>query len=583
MIKTRLVGLLSHAKKYIVYTILWQWAALLSQVLAVFSIADLLERVADQTLTAAVIQKTAVILLLVVAVRFLCERMGARSSYLACVDVKRILREKLYEKMLKLGASYSEQVSSSEVVQVSTEGVEQLETYFGKYLPQLFYSLIAPMTLFMILCRVSLKASVILLVCVPLIPISIVVVQKIAKKLLNKYWSVYTGLGDSFLENLQGLTTLKIYQADQQKADEMDMESQNFRKITMKVLTMQLNSTSVMDIIAYGGAAVGMAAAVTEFLKGSISLSGTLCIVLLASEFFLPLRLLGSFFHIAMNGMAASDKIFKILDLPEPTTGEKKLPDSPLNIFLKDVHFSYEQEREILKGINLDLPAGSFVSLVGESGCGKSTIAGLLSAKNRGYTGEITIGSEKALGLNLSEVDEADLMKHVVMVRHNSYLFKGTVEENLRMAKPDVSKEEMEAVLQKVNLLGFLQTQDGLQTKLQEKAGNLSGGQCQRLVIARALLKDAEVYIFDEATSNIDVESEELIMEVIHELAKKRTVLLISHRLANVVKSDRIYFLKDGKIKESGKHEELMQKNGAYRHLYESQMALENYGKRDNR
>lgn len=583
MIKTRLVGLLSHAKKYIVYTILWQWAALLSQVLAVFSIADLLERVADQTLTAAVIQKTAVILLLVVAVRFLCERRGARSSYLACVDVKRILREKLYEKMLKLGASYSEQVSSSEVVQVSTEGVEQLETYFGKYLPQLFYSLIAPMTLFMILCRVSLKASVILLVCVPLIPISIVVVQKIAKKLLNKYWSVYTGLGDSFLENLQGLTTLKIYQADQQKADEMDMESQNFRKITMKVLTMQLNSTSVMDIIAYGGAAVGMAAAVTEFFKGSISLSGTLCIVLLASEFFLPLRLLGSFFHIAMNGMAASDKIFKILDLPEPTTGEKKLPDSPLNIFLKDVHFSYEQEREILKGINLDLPAGSFVSLVGESGCGKSTIAGLLSAKNRGYTGEITIGSEKALGLNLSEVDEADLMKHVVMVRHNSYLFKGTVEENLRMAKPDVSKEEMEAVLQKVNLLGFLQTQDGLQTKLQEKAGNLSGGQCQRLVIARALLKDAEVYIFDEATSNIDVESEELIMDVIHELAKKRTVLLISHRLANVVKSDRIYFLKDGKIKESGKHEELMQKNGAYRHLYESQMALENYGKRDNR
>lgn len=583
MIKTRLVRLLSHAKKYIVYTILWQWAALLSQVLAVFSIADLLERVADQTLTAAVIQKTAVILLLVVAARFLCERMGARSSYLACVDVKRILREKLYEKMLKLGASYSEQVSSSEVVQVSTEGVEQLETYFGKYLPQLFYSLIAPMTLFMILCRVSLKASVILLVCVPLIPISIVVVQKIAKKLLNKYWSVYTGLGDSFLENLQGLTTLKIYQADQQKADEMDMESQNFRKITMKVLTMQLNSTSVMDIIAYGGAAVGMAAAVTEFLKGSISLSGTLCIVLLASEFFLPLRLLGSFFHIAMNGMAASDKIFKILDLPEPTTGEKKLPDSPLDISLKDVHFSYEQEREILKGVNLDLPAGSFVSLVGESGCGKSTIAGLFSAKNRGYTGEITIGSEKALGLNLSEVDEADLMKHVVMVRHNSYLFKGTVEENLRMAKPDVSKEEMEAVLQKVNLLGFLQTQDGLQTKLQEKAGNLSGGQCQRLVIARALLKDAEVYIFDEATSNIDVESEELIMDVIHELAKKRTVLLISHRLANVVKSDRIYFLKDGKIKESGKHEELMQKNGAYRHLYESQMALENYGKRDNR
>ena len=576
MIKTRLVGLLSHAKKYIVYTILWQWAALLSQVLAVFTIADLLERVVDRAVTVPIIERTILILVLVVVIRFVCERMGARSSYLACVDVKRILREKIYEKMLRLGASYSEQVSSSEVVQVSTEGVEQLETYFGKYLPQLFYSLIAPLTLFIILCRVSVKASVILLICVPLIPISIVVVQKVAKRLLNNYWSIYTGLGDSFLENLQGLTTLKIYQADKQKADEMDVESQYFRKITMKVLTMQLNSTSVMDIVAYGGAAIGMAASVSEFLKGNISVSGALCIVLLASEFFLPLRLLGSFFHIAMNGMAASDKIFKILDLPEPQTGEKTLPDGALDVTLKGVHFSYEKDREILKGISLNLPAGSFVSLVGESGCGKSTIAGILAAKNRGYSGEITIG-----GIPLNELNEADIMKHVVLVRHNSYLFKGTVEENLKMAKPDATKEEMEAVLLKVNLLGFLQTQDGLQTKLQEKASNLSGGQCQRLVIARALLKpESEVYIFDEAASNIDVESEELIMNVIHELAKTKTVLLISHRLANVVKSDMIYFLKDGEIKESGKHDELMSQNGAYRHLYESQMALENYGKK---
>ena len=575
MIKTRLVRLLSHAKKYIVYTIFWQWISLLAQVLAVFSIANLLEHVVADDVTISVIEKTILILALVVIVRFMCERLTARSSYLACVDVKRILREKIYEKMLRLGASYSEQVSSSEVVQVSTEGVEQLETYFGKYLPQLFYSLIAPLTLFFILCRVSLKASVILLICVPLIPVSIVVVQKVAKRLLSNYWSVYTGLGDSFLENLQGLTTLKIYQADQVKADQMDAESQRFRRITMKVLTMQLNSTSVMDIIAYGGAAIGMGVAVSEFLKGNISMAGTLCIVLLASEFFLPLRLLGSFFHIAMNGMAASDKIFKILDLPEPQAGEKTLPEGALDVRLNDVHFSYEADREILKGVKLDLPAGSFVSLVGESGCGKSTIAGLLAAKNRGYTGEITIG-----GISLSEINEENLMKHVVLIRHNSYLFKGTVEENLKMAKPDATKEEMENVLQKVNLLGFLQTQDGLQTKLQEKAGNLSGGQCQRLAIARALLRsDSAVYIFDEAASNIDVESEELIMNVIHELAKTKTVLLISHRLANVVKSDKIYFLKDGKIKESGTHEELMKANGEYRHLYDSQMSLENYGK----
>ena len=577
MIKTRLVGLLSHAKKYIAYTILWQWASLLSQILAIFSMAELLEQVVFGTVTLPMIERTILIFAVVVLVRFLCERMGARSSYLACVDVKRILREKIYEKMLRLGASYSEQVPSSEVVQVSTEGVEQLETYFGKYLPQLFYSLIAPITLFAVLCRVSLKASVILLICVPLIPISIVVVQKVAKKLLSRYWSVYTSLGDSFLENLQGLTTLKIYQADQQKADEMDVESQNFRRITMKVLTMQLNSTSVMDIVAYGGAAVGMAVAVSEFLKGNIPLSGTLCIILLASEFFLPLRLLGSFFHIAMNGMAASDKIFKILDLPEAQAGESTLPDGALDIRLQDVHFSYEEDREILKGIDLDLPAGSFVSLVGESGCGKSTIAGILAAKNRGYTGTVTIG-----GVPLSQVQEAELMKRVVLVRHNSYLFKGTVEENLKMAKPDATKDEMEAVLRQVNLLGFLQTQNGLQTQLLEKASNLSGGQCQRLVIARALLKsDTAVYIFDEAASNIDVESEELIMKVIHELAKTKTVLLISHRLANVVQSDRIYFLKDGEIRESGTHEQLMQANGAYRNLFDSQMALEHYGTKE--
>ena len=405
MIKTRLVGLLSHAKKYIVYTVLWQWAALLSQIVAVFSIARLLEKTSQGTLTSQEAGKTAVILLAVVLVRFFCERMQTQSSYLACVDVKRILREKIYEKMLRLGASYREQVSSSEVVQVSTEGVEQLETYFGKYLPQLFYSLLAPITLFLVLSRVCLKASVTLLVCVPLIPISIVVVQKIAKRLLNKYWSIYTGLGDSFLENLQGLTTLKIYQADQLKAEEMDAESQRFREITMKVLTMQLNSTSVMDIVAYGGAAVGMAVAVLEFLKGNLSLSGMLCIVLLASEFFLPLRLLGSFFHIAMNGMAASDKIFKILDLPEAPLGGETLPEGSLDIQLRNVHFFYEKDREILKGIDIQIPSDTFVALVGESGCGKSTIAGLLSGKNKGFSGTIQIG-----GKDLPQIGEADLM-----------------------------------------------------------------------------------------------------------------------------------------------------------------------------
>ena len=576
MIKTRLVGLLSHAKKYIVYTILWQWLALFSQIAAVFTIAGLIEAAVNHSIDAARVQRAALILVAVVLVRLLCEKMGAKSSYMACVDVKRVLREKIYDKLLRLGASYRDHVSTAEIVQVSTEGVEQLETYFGKYLPQLFYSLLAPVTLFIVLCRVSLKASVVLLICVPLIPISIVVVRKIAKKLLNKYWSVYTGLGDSFLENLMGLTTLKIYQADGQKADEMDAESQRFRKITMKVLTMQLNSTSVMDIVAYGGAAVGMVVALAEFVNGALSVSGALSIILLASEFFLPLRLLGSFFHIAMNGMAASDKIFRIMDMEEPEEGGSVLPDGALDIEFADVHFSYGSGgREILKGINLSLPAGQFISLVGESGCGKSTIAGILSGRNKGYTGSVTIG-----GMELPEINETDLMKHVVLVRHNSYLFAGTVANNLRMAKRDATDEEMWNVLEKVNLKDFIESEGGLDTVIQEKAGNLSGGQSQRLGIARALLADAPVYIFDEATSNIDADSEEIIMNVIHEMAQTRTILLISHRLANVTDSDKIYMLKDGAIAENGTHDELMKLDGSYRHLYESQMALENYGGR---
>jgi ABC-type transport system involved in cytochrome bd biosynthesis fused ATPase/permease subunit len=577
MIKTRLVGLLSHAKKYIVYNIFWQWIALLAQILAVFSIAGLLEKIIEETIKAEDVQRTIYVLAGVIAVRFLCDRFASRASYAASVDVKRILREKIYEKLLKMGASYREKITTSEVVQLSTEGVEQLETYFGKYLPQLFYSLMAPVTLFIVLMRVNMRASMVLLVCVPLIPLSIAAVQRFAKKLLNKYWGIYTNLGDSFLENLQGLTTLKIYQADGEKAKLMDEESQSFRRITMKVLTMQLNSTSVMDIIAYGGAAAGMITALLGFLRGDVGFAGTFSILLLASEFFIPLRLLGSFFHIAMNGMAASDKIFALLDLPEPEKGNEIITEDRVQVELSGVSFAYEENRNILKNINLSLQTGSFVSLVGTSGCGKSTIAGLITGKNRGYTGSIQIN-----GIPIQNIKEESLMDHVTLVRHNSYLFKGTVEENLRMGKPDAAESEMNEALQKVNLLEFLRTQKGLATPVAEKGGNLSGGQCQRLALARALLHDTPVYIFDEATSNIDAESEELIMRVIHELAGIKTVLLISHRLSNVTASDCIYMLQEGSAAECGTHEELMKKRGAYYHMYNSQKSLETFGMTEN-
>lgn len=572
MIKTRLLKLLSHAKKYILFQVIWQWISLLCQILIIYAAAQVIEKALERSISVKILFCYGMVVLAAVLVRFICDRRAFYALYKASVDVKRILREKIYEKLLRLGASYRENVSTSEVVQMSVEGVEQLETYFGRYLPQLFYSLLAPVTLFIILSFVNLKASLVLLICVPLIPLSIVAVQRIAKRLLNKYWGIYTELGDGFLENLQGLTTLKIYQSDKKKAEEMDEESQRFRRITMKVLTMQLNSTSVMDIIAYGGAAVGMIVTLSEYGKGNVSMSGALMLILLASEFFIPLRLLGSFFHIAMNGMAASDKIFALLDLPEPEQKSDELNVVTGDICLENVRFSYQEDREILKGVSMNFTAGSFTSLVGTSGCGKSTVAGILMGRNREYQGKITI-----CGKELLELSEKSLMSHITLVSYNSYLFKGTVRDNLLMGKEDASEEEMYAVLKKVNLFEFLQEQQGLDTKILEKGSNFSGGQRQRLALARALLHDTPVYIFDEATSNIDMESEEMIMEIIHELSKAKTIILIFHRLANVVDSDRIYMLENGHVAEAGTHTELMESGGVYRKLYAYQSELEAY------
>ena len=432
----------------------------------------------------------------------------------------------------------------------------------------------APVTLFIILAFVNIKASAVLLVCVPLIPISIVAVQKFAKKLLAKYWGIYTGLGDSFLENLQGLTTLKIYEADARRTVEMDKDAEQFRKITMRVLIMQLNSISVMDLVAYGGAGLGIIVALLEFSKGNLTIGGLFAIIMLSSEFFIPLRLLGSFFHIAMNGMAASKKIFKILDLDEGEEKTEVIDENNLAISFKNVGFAYDEERSILNGVDLDISEKGFVSIVGESGCGKSTITNIIMGRNKGYSGNIHIGEKE-----LSNIKEESIMKNITLVTHNPNIFKGTVEENLRMGKNDATKEQMEEALRKVNLLEFMNEQDGINTKLLEQGSNLSGGQKQRLNLARAILHDTPVYIFDEATSNIDAESENEIMAVINKLAETKTVILISHRLQNVVKSDCIYAMKDGKVAEAGTHNELINNNGEYASLYNRQKQLEQYGK----
>ena len=479
----------------------------------------------------------------------------------------------IYKKLLKLGSSYKEKVQTSEVVQVAVEGVEQLETYFGAYLPQFFYAMLAPLTLFVVISFVNLPSAIVLLICVPMIPVTIVAIQRWAKKLRSKYWGQYTALGDTFLENLQGLTTLKIYQADQFKHEEMNEQSEKFRKITMKVLTMQLNSITIMDLIAYGGAALGVILSVTQYRAGHVTLDGCLLIILLSADFFIPMRMLGSFFHIAMNGMAASDKIFRLLDLPEDEV-KTEVIENEFDIECADLSFAYEEGREILHKVNMRFPKGSFTSIVGESGCGKSTIAQILMGRNKGYEGSVTIGKKE-----LADIAEASILENITYISHQSYLFKGTVRDNLLMGRPDADDQELWAALERVNLEDFLREEQGLDTILQEKGSNFSGGQCQRLALARALLHDSEIYIFDEATSNIDVESENDIMAEIYRLAKEKTILLISHRLANVTGSDNIYVLEQGNVAECGTHKELLAKKGVYERLWSAQWNLENYGK----
>lgn len=572
MMDKRLIGTVKESKKYIAGNVITQWISLIANIAMMTAITVLLSAVFTDNISENLILVTAVTAGLAVIIRAVCSMVSSKMSYLSSKEVKRVLREKIYRKLLKLGASYNEQIKTSEVVQVAVEGVDQLETYFGAYLPQFFYAMLAPLTLFIYICFINVASAIVLLVCVPMIPVAIALVQTWAKKLLSRYWNQYTALGDTFLENLQGLTTLKIYKSDAYKNDVMNEEAEKFRKITMKVLTMQLNSVTIMDVIAYGGAALGVIMAVTQYIGGAVSLQGAMLIILLSADFFIPMRQLGSFFHIAMNGMAASEKIFRLLELPENDNSGCECPKG--DIVCENLSFSYNSEREILHGINFEFPKDSFTALVGESGCGKSTIASILTGKNKSYGGRIKIGNE-----DFREISEKSLMEHITYISNKSYLFKGTVRDNLLIGKPTAVDKELWTVLERVRLSDFIKSENGLDTVIAEKGGNLSGGQCQRLALARALLHDSEIYIFDEATSNIDIDSENDIMKEIKTLAKEKTVILISHRLANVTDADMIYVIDGGNITESGTHSVLLSKNGDYARLWNAQQSLENYGK----
>lgn len=571
MFHKRLLKEFNDNRKYIAGMVLTQWVTLLANVVLMLFAASFIGHMSDGSLTASDFQIILLALAGALLIRGIMNTWNSRLSFQASTEVKSRLREKIYRKLMELGSLYRDTIATSEAVQISTEGVDQLEIYFGKYIPQFFYSLLAPVTLFIIVGSMDMKVAAVLLLCVPLIPLSIVAVQKFAKKMLSRYWGTYTELGDSFLENLQGLTTLKIYQADERYAKKMDEEAEKFRKITMRVLVMQLNSISIMDLVAYGGAAAGIILGILAYGKGGISLEECFFIIMISAEFFLPLRLLGSFFHIAMNGNAAADKIFRLLDAPVPEKGSvSEIPES--SVVFENVTFGYDKEKKVIQDVNFTVPEGSFTALVGTSGCGKSTIALLLMRNYLEYGGNVRVG-----GVSVRDIDEDALYQKITRIRHDSYLFKGTVCENLKMGKADASREEMLWALKKVNLYETVMEKGGLDMVLEEKAANLSGGQKQRLALARAILHDSDIYIFDEATSNIDAESENLIMEVIRELAEVKSVILISHRLANVTWADQILMIQNGTIIERGSHRQLIEEGGEYAKLYESQKELEKY------
>ena len=570
MINKKLVSYLKEDKKYVYLQVLMQWLALLSQIIIVAIMANMInELFIDQKINNLAIQVIIIIILIFVKGYF--GRQATMYSFKAAKNIKGKLRVAVYKKILALNNHYSEVLSMASLTQLMSEGVEQLETYFGKYLPQFFYSMLAPITLFIVLCQVDFKAALVLFICVPLIPLSIVLVQKFAKRLLSKYWGLYGNLAERFLDNVSGLTTLKGYCGDASKHQAMNEEAQRFRSITMKVLVMQLNSISIMDLVAYGGAALGIIFSLLSYYDNKIDLGQTFMMIMLSAEFFIPLRLLGSFFHIAMNGNAASEKIFKLLDTP--VSDNKTLALGKINeIELSNLTFAYKQDN-VLENINLKINEPGIYGVVGSSGSGKSTIAKLLLGYFDHYQGSLTYN-----GLQVKEINHHDLMMQITLVEHNPYIFAGTVRSNLLDGNCYASDEQLMAVLEKVNLLNYFKELDGLDSEIEERGNNLSGGQKQRLSIARALLHDSGVYIFDEATSNIDIESEEIIMQVIEAMKKDKIVILISHRLANVVNCKCNYVFSHGKLIGNGSHDQLMQENQEYHQLVKTQQEIENYG-----
>lgn len=574
MFEKRLFSLVPQATPYIMASVLFKWIALMANITVMWVLARILGGIVTDGLSAALavdaLAQAALPLAAAIIVRAASIYLAQRAGDKAAFEAVRRVRSFVYDKLTALGPSYTETVPTAEAVQTSVEGATQLQVYFGGYLPQLFFAGLAPITLFVLLVGQAGLPAALLLACVPVIPVSIMMVMRNAKKIGAEYWGSYVDLGGMFLEAVQGLTTLKVYQADRSWHERINAESERFRTATMHLLVMQLRSICVMDLVVYMGAALGIIVAALQLATGKIGFEAAFLIVFLSQEFFLPMRRLGSLFHTAMNGMAASRRMFGILDTPEPERGDVEL-DGRGDIELAGVSYAYG-DRTVLDSASATIAHGSLVALVGESGGGKSTLAGIIAGRKDAYRGSVRIG-----GVELRDVTAASLMRAVTLVPTNGYLFAGTLRDNLLLAQPNATDTELLRALDRTRVAAFVRANGGLDMVINEGGTNLSGGQRQRVCMARALLHDSPIYVFDEATSNVDAASEAAIGEVIASLAGGHTVIVVAHRLSTIVDADQILVLERGRIAEHGTHGELLAAAGAYARMWSSQEQLSAY------
>ena len=571
MIDKKLLSLLGHNKKYIFYAVGLMIVGLFANLAITASICYAIQYAAEYTSSGSNAQGfilPAVIVIIAMTIRYVTSRSIGDLKDTLGRNVKKDLRQKIYDKIIKLGVRTTDNMSMAGLTQLSMEGVEQLDLYYSAYIPQFFYAMIAPIILFIVTVRINWAVALVLLACVPLIPMSIIAVSRYAKKIFAKYWGKYTSMGDSFLDSVQGLKELKIFQADAAQNIKMNETSEEFRKITMKVLVMQLASTTIMDMVAYGGAGLGIALTIHAVVNGSLSAYAALFLILVAVDFFLPLRAFGSAFHIAMNGASAGNKILSLLAQPDPVWGSETVDGTDITV--KDVTFSYDGTRDVLKHASMNFGSTGMCAIVGESGSGKSTVVNLLLGAYHPQQGSILVGNKP-----LETLSRESYYSHISVVSYNTYIFNETIRQNFMLAKDNVTDEEIYSALKKVNLYDFIIDNGGLDKVITEDAANISGGQKQRLALAINLVANKDVYIFDEATSNIDIESEAIIMNNIKELSKEKSVIVISHRLANIIAADTIYYIEDGEVKENGTHNELMNMHEGYAKLYTTQKKLE--------